>query len=72
MRISSVREQEVVVERLGVNEDKKLPIHMLMGDILIELMNDSWMNKRVSRINFNIYFMGENTEITFKSNNIKI
>jgi hypothetical protein len=74
IRIKSTKTQETIYEKIYFNRPAvQSPNKFLMSDIFIELFLENWMGeKRISRINYNLYFLQGDFMLTLRGRNIKL
>lgn len=72
--IKSTRNQELVYDKIYCNSSiAQTPNKFLISDIFIELYQGNWMGgKRISRINYNLYFMDNTLTVKFHGKDIKV
>lgn len=79
LTIKKARTGEVLLNRFNFAQHSKLAEKALMGDIFIEIFEDTWTGpKKLARINYHTFFLNPNfllniqeMAVTFKNTEIK-
>ena len=72
--IKSTRNQEIIYDKISFNSSiAQTPNKFMISDIFIELYLGNWMgDKRISRINYNLYFLDNTLTVKFQGRDIKV